>query len=231
MLSSKNILGPKDGRLILSPSQDMVLGMYYLTIVGDISTDKINVYDDVTKIENDVLFKNLTIHSPIIVSTNTYADKFKADIADGYKYFVTTVGRIILNNTLPSTFPYINEVDEKSLLALPSLYMAKKSSDLEKILLNVEKLSPFKKNDIHRIVESVFERYPEEVAITLDAMKEIGFTYSTQSGTSMSIFDIIEAPSRKEILDASQLKVTELGNKYKDGYITDDQRYLETLSI
>jgi DNA-directed RNA polymerase subunit beta' len=231
MLSSKNILGPKDGRLILSPSQDMVLGIYYLTRVGKLFNDEVKVYDNFEKIKSDLLFKEVDIHSIIAVTTKTYADKFKADIKDGKKYFITTVGRIIMNNTLPETFPYLNEVDEKSLLALPGIYLTDKAANIEKIVKNIETLSPFKKNDIHRIVESVFERYPEDVSTTLDAMKEIGFIYSTTSGTSMSISDIIEPPSRDQILTDSQAKVTDLAKKYNAGFLTDDQRYLETLSI
>ena len=120
MLSSKNILGPKDGRLILSPSQDMALGTYYLTKVKADKVGEHRVYRNMNDINNAMKFGNLDAHAVIAVPLTMYADKFAADIKAGYKYLVTSVGRVILNDVPPTTFPFLNETTENSFKGIDS---------------------------------------------------------------------------------------------------------------
>jgi len=232
MMSNTNILGPKDGRLILSPSQDMVLGTYFLTKLKLGSKGERRIYKDWTDIENNLKFHNLEERAMIAVPLAMYAEKFDAEIKAGYKYLITTVGRIIINNKMPKTFPYLNEVNEKAFKVLDSKYLVKSIEDLEGKFKELEdSFEPFKKGNIHRIIEVVFERYPEDIAQVLDDLKDLGFWYSMISGTSMAINDIMEIDRREEILQSGEEKVKELKNLYLDGMLTDDQRYQQVLKV
>jgi len=112
----------------------------------------------------------------IAVPLAMYAEKFDAEIKAGYKYLITTVGRIIVNNKMPKTFPYLNEVNEKAFKVLDSKYLVKSIEDLEGKFKELEdSFEPFKKGNIHRIIEVVFERYPEDIAQVLDDLKDLGF--------------------------------------------------------
>jgi DNA-directed RNA polymerase subunit beta' len=112
MMSNTNILGPKDGRLILSPSQDMVLGTYYLTKVKEGSVGEYRVLKDYNEMEEHLRFKNIKESSVVAIPLTMYKDKFAADIKAGYKYLITSVGRIIINDKLPKSFTYLSNVSE-----------------------------------------------------------------------------------------------------------------------
>ena len=98
----------------------MALGTYYLTKVKSGQKGELKVYRNMNDIDNAIRFGNLDTHAVIAIPTSMYPTKFAADIKAGYKYVVTSVGRVILNDALPTSFPYLNEIDEKSFKAINS---------------------------------------------------------------------------------------------------------------
>ncbi len=232
MLSNKNILGPKDGNLILSPSQDIILGMYYLTKVREGNIGSRRIVKDFNELSNFIFTKHTHIHSVVAMPLTTFGDKFKDEIKEGSKYIVTSVGRLLLNEVLPEDFPFINEVNATSLKGDASAWIAKDASKLEAAFVKAEaELKPLKKGDISKLIETVFERKPEFIADVLDAIKALGFKYSMISGASMAVSDIVDIDTREAIIAEGDKKVDVLWNMTNEGLITDDQRYQEVLKV
>lgn len=232
MLSTKNILGPKDGKLILAPSQDIVLGIYYLTKSNSKAVGSNRYYSDYEEIHNLISMEKLHIHSHIIIPLVEYKAKFREEIEKGYKYLFTTVGRVILNNILPSDFHYINELEDLKQAKIDEKYLLRSAAEFESVFKKfVESFKPFNKQTLTSIIESVFESKREEIIKVLDLIKSIGFYYSMISGTSMSIKDIIDIKNKEAILKESDKKVSNLQEQTDEGLITDDQRYTSVLKV
>ncbi len=233
MLSSKNILGAKDGKLTLSPSQDIILGLYYLTKVKKLKEpSKIRFFNSIDEIENLYEIDMLDIHEEILLDLNVFHDKFINDIDKGYKYLITTVGRVFINNQLPKNFVYLNILNENAFKAIPTSFLVKDFDNFEERLDNAYNLfHPFKKSQIASFIEAVFEKNEDEIAETLDNIKDLGFRFSMISGSSMAISDILEIDNREEIINGGDAKVEKLKQMYEDGYLTDDQRYLQVLDV
>ncbi len=232
MLSNKNILGPKDGKLILSPSQDIILGMYYLTKVQADNKGSRRIFANYDELNNFLITNNTHIHSVAAMPLSVFGEKFANEIKDGYKYVVSTVGRFLVNKELPESFPFINEVNSSSLKENDVNYLAKGASLLEGIFTKAEtELSPFKKGDVSKLIETVFERNKEAIADVLDAVKSLGFHYSMISGASMAITDIVDINDRETVISEGDKKVAFLQQKTDEGIITDDQRYQEVLKV
>ncbi len=232
MLSSRNVLGPKDGKLILTPSQDIVLGTYYLTKVKAGLAGGNQVYKSIIDIKNLISLNKLSVHAIIALPISVMAAKFKHEKEHGYKYFVTTVGRLLLNEKLPEDFTYINEVNSSAFNSLDKKYLAKDASELVEIFNNFASyVKPFKKAQLANIIENVFEKKADDIAYVLDAVKALGFEYSMWSGASMAITDIVDVKEREEIIKLGEKKVEELNDLFKEGFLTDDQRYLQVLKV
>ncbi len=230
ILSTKNILGPKDGKLIVTPSQDIILGLYFLT--KSRKTENIRVILNNKELNSLMVMKNVHIHDTVIIPLTMFEEKFVADIKAGNKYLVTTVGRILLSKALPTDFIYINNVNEKSLKAVPSKFLIKDVKDMTKTFEEINgTFDPIKKASVSLLIETVFDRNRDEIPDVLDAIKELGFTYSMMSGASMAISDIIEPNDKDEILAKGDVKTKEYKEAADEGLITDDQRYLGVLKV
>ncbi len=232
MLSNKNILGPKDGKLILSPSQDIILGMYYLTKTkaGNVGSRRIFAnFDEL----NNFLFTNQThIHSIVAMPVSVFGTKFEKQIEEGAKYIVSSVGRLLVNEILPEEFVFVNTVDHDTLKGNNSQWIANSADELLKIFDKAEEeFAPFKKGDISKLIETVFERNKDSIADVLDEVKSLGFKYSMISGASMAVSDIIDIETREEIISKGDEHVGKLWAMKNEGLITDDQRYQEVLKV
>ncbi len=231
MLSNKNILGAKDGKLILSPSQDIILGLYYLTQTNK-ENNRPRFFNSVIDVKNALELDIIDIHDLIFMPLKTFEDKFVNEINKGQKYFITTVGRILINDILPKDFVYVNNVSEGSLLKIDSEFVFDDLGKVESIWDEAfNQLSPIKKNQVSKLIETIFERNREEISEALDSIKSIGFKYSMISGSSMAISDILEIDNRQEIIDAGDKQANKLKTQYENGFITDDQRYLGVLDV
>ncbi|XMB71793.1 DNA-directed RNA polymerase subunit beta' [Mycoplasmatota bacterium WC30] len=246
MLASNNILAPKDGKPIVTPSQDMVLGNYYLTMekAGAIGEGSVfRNYDEVMlAYENKVV----TLHSRIALRLNeddlkmvlvtndeTDIDKttelsLKHRVPSQYKnyYLVTTPGKLIFNKILPSSFPYINEPTKTNLQdKTPDKYFIAPGIDIPEAIGKMETVSPFKKKYLSLIIAEIFAIYKiNETSKMLDKMKNIGFKYSTISGITVAASDVEVYSKKQEVLKKHNSKVDEITDLYNMGMLTDNER-------
>ncbi len=250
MLASNNILAPKDGKPIVTPSQDMVLGNYYLTLekVGEPGEGTVyRNYDEVMlAYENDIL----TLHSRIAVKVDDGAAKIQiiSDELDEENptdkensgvflknripeskldnYLITTPGKLIFNKILPESFPYLNEPTQYNLdVETPERYFIEQGANIPEIIKSQEIVSPFKKKYLSLIIAKIFAVYKiNETSKMLDKMKNIGFQYSTLAGITVSASDVEVYSKKSEILDKHDQKVDEIYNLYDIGLLTDEER-------
>ena len=226
MLGANNILSPKDGKPIVTPSQDMVLGNYYLTMEKAGEPNEGKVY----KNPNDVLMayerREITLHTRIALPVNSFRHKlFMDDQKD--KYLVTTVGKIIFNEILPDTFPYLNEGTKDNIEGFtPNKYLLEMGTDIPKAIKEMEVVAPFAKKTFGSIIAQVFKRYKTtETSIMLDKLKDLGFKYSTIAGITVSAADVITTDKKHEIVERAQEVVDKITKQYQRGLITDEERH------
>ena len=255
MLASNNILGPKDGKPIVTPSQDMVLGNYYLTLEttkaefekkaeaarnsGDLEAAELyEIYalseGKVFRSVDDVLLayqtKQIHLHNRIaILGSALLKTNFTEEMNNSY--LLTTVGKIIFNLIFPSDFPYLNQVSEnKNNLneTLPE-YFVKKGTDIRALFLERPTLAPFKKKDLSLIINEIFQKYDRfgkpKTSAVLDKMKDQGFKYATVAGFTVSIADIEVLGGKSDILKDGDEKVEMITQMYNDGLLTDSERH------
>ena len=228
MLGSNNILNPRDGKPVVTPSQDMILGNYYLTmeVVGE--ENEGHVYKDFD--EANMAYKNgaITLHTRIFVDVSYLnQEKFKKNKLPS-KYLFTTLGKMIFNNILPDEFPYLNDASEANLVdKTPEKYFldVKNIEASRNNLLAQPAVEPFKKKNIARIIAEVFKRFKiTETSRMLDRIKDLGFKYSTIAGFTISMEDVINYKGKQERIEVADKKVDEITSFYKLGLVTNKER-------
>lgn len=232
MLAAQNILNPKDGKPVVTPSQDMVLGNYYLTLERKGAIGEGMVFKD--REEALIAYQNGYVHLHTRVAVHAGSLKNPTFTEEqNKKLLLTTVGKLIFNEILPKSFPYINEpttsnLEEKT----PAKYFVDPSANIKEILEERELVSPFKKGYLGKIIAEVFKRYKiTATSKMLDRMKDLGFKYSTKAGITISIADITVLPQKYEILEDAQSKVDNVQKQFRRGLITEDERYDRVISI
>ncbi len=185
MLSSKNLLKPADGEVVVDATKDMVLGNYYLTHLkfGETKAQKI-----------------FSSSNEAILAYETGAIKLQTliKVPVGGHLIETTVGRIFFNEILPADFGFRNETMTKKVL--------------------------------QRLMGEVFVRYGgEETASVIDLVKDLGFTYSTASGVSVSLDDYLVPESKTGVLADGEKQAAQISSQYDQGLITEDERYQRTV--
>ena len=232
MLGANNILHPKSGEPVVTPAQDMVLGNYYLT------TEKVDEKNEgrVFKDSNEALMEyergNLPLHTRIALPVSSFKHKlFAEDHANDY--LITTVGKIIFNEILPDTFPYINEPTKENITKITlSKYFLKRGSNIKEEISKLPLVAPFQVKTLKEIIAQIFKLYKTtETSIMLDRLKDLGFKYSTVSGTTMSNFDIITAKSKPEIIKESKKTVANINKQYARGLITEEERFQSVVKV
>lgn len=189
MMSSMNILLPASGRAIAVPSQDMILGIYYLSLVKEGVKGEHKLFTDVNEVKIALDMGQIDLHA-----------KIRTKI-DG-KIILTTVGRLIIHEILPSFVPV-------------TLW--------NKIL---------KKKDIGALVDFIYKEAGYEVTPRfLDNLKNLGFKYATQAGMSISIDDIIVPDSKIEHIKKAKKDVIEVQKQFSQGLLTEQERYNKTIDI
>ena len=226
MLSASNILNPKDGKPIVTPSQDMVLGNCYLTIEKEGEENEAKVY----KNPNEALMayerREITLHTRIVLPVKSFKYKlFTEEQQD--KYLVTTVGKIIFNEILPDSFPYINEGTKENIEGItPSKYFIPMGSNIPEEIAKMPLVQPFIKKTLGWLIAQVFKRYKTtETSIMLDKLKDLGFKYSTVAGVTVSIADVVRSDDKHEIIEKAKAKVDKINKQYQRGLITEAERY------
>jgi DNA-directed RNA polymerase subunit beta' len=232
MLAAQNILNPKDGKPVVTPSQDMVLGSYYLTLEKRNDPGEGSVFYSISEAINAYDHGYVTLHSRIAipaknVGKNVFTEKQKDAL------LVTTVGKLIFNEIFPADFPYINEPSKENLVRTPDKYFIfEKGTNVKEFIQNIEEPSALKKGHLGTIIAECFRRFGTTVTSeVLDKVKELGYKYSTKAGITISVSDVTVPEEKKDILAKADEEVKKVLKQYRRGLITDDERYERVISI
>ena len=232
MLGANNILSPKDGKPIVTPSQDMVLGNYYITIEEAGLENEGKVYKNSNEAIMAYERKEISLHTRIVVPTSSFRHKLFTDEQKN-KYLVTTAGKLIFNEILPDSFPYINEGTESNIEGItPNKYFLEMGTDIKEAIKEMPLVEPFVKKTLEKIIAQVFKRYKTtETSIMLDKLKDLGFKYSTLAGITVSMSDVVTSNDKEEIIKESQATVDKVNKQFQRGLITEEERYNSVISI
>ena len=214
MLSTNNVLSPASGNPIVSPSQDMVIGLYYITECHeDLETAKFNFVDFN---EAQVAYENghIGLQTPINVRVGDLAgnpemhSELKGRFSelltdqpiDGNQLMQTTLGRLHFNSIMPTDFPYIQ--------------------------------ASVRKPEMKKIISEVIERYNKaELRIFLDSMKSVGFTFGAKAGLTVAMNDVKTPPSKNQILEKYEAEAEKVEKLYSDDIITETERKQKIIEI
>ena len=226
MLAAQNILNPKDGKPVVTPSQDMVLGNYYLTMEQEGRVGEGMFFKDMD--EAILAYNNgyVHLHSRIAIPASSLPDKPFTDWQKE-RMMVTTVGKLLFNEIMPNEFPYLNEPTMENLeVATPDKYFLEAGANIKEEIAGREIVPPFKKKNLGQIIAEVFKRFHiTETSMMLDRMKDLGYKFSTRAGLTVGIADISVADNKKEILEEAHKQVDNISKLFRRGLITDDERY------
>ena len=202
MLSANNLLKPQDGKPVTVPSQDMVLGSYYLTIDCDTEKGAGKVFRN----EDEALMAYdegvIGIHAPIKVRRSVVVDgETVTGIVDA------TAGRLIFNQKIPQDLGFIERHTKEDMLKL-------------------EIMQTCGKKQLGKIIDKCIRKHGfNTTAEVLDAIKAMGYKYSTKGALTVSFSDIAVPEQKQSLIEASEKKVAAIDRKYKRGFITDTERY------
>ncbi len=232
MLGANNILSPKDGKPIVTPSQDMVLGNYYITMEKAGIGGEGRVFKDANEAIEAYERRELTLHARIALPAKSLKYKTFTD-EQKEMYLVTTPGKLIFNEVLPDGFQYINEPTDDNFENLtPMKYFLPKGTNIPEAIKEMPLVKPFPQGALKSIIAQIFKRYKTtETSIMLDRLKDLGFKYSTLSGISISIADVETSEKKHEIVEKSQKVVDTINKQYRRGLITDRERYEKVCAV
>ena len=226
MLAAQNILNPKDGKPVVTPSQDMVLGNYYLTMEQEGRVGEGMFFKDMD--EAILAYNNgyVHLHSRIAIPASSLPHKPFTEWQKE-RMMVTTVGKLLFNEIMPNEFPYLNEPTMENLeVATPDKYFLEAGANIKEEIAGREIVPPFKKKNLGQIIAEVFKRFHiTETSMMLDRMKDLGYKFSTRAGLTVGIADISVADNKKEILEEAHKQVDNISKLFRRGLITDDERY------
>ncbi|WP_269435774.1 DNA-directed RNA polymerase subunit beta' [Gracilibacillus suaedae] len=232
MLAAQNILNPKDGKPVVTPSQDMVLGNYYVTMERENAIGEGMVFKDIN--EALIAYQNGFVHlhtrvaiQPASLNKEAFTETQKD------KLMITTVGKLIFNDMLPESFPYMNEPTQQNLeVATPDKYFVEPGANIKEEIAQRDIIPPFKKGILGDIIAEVFKKFKiSETSKMLDRMKDLGFAYSTKAGITVGVSDIVVLAEKEEILAEAQDKVDKVLKQFRRGLITDEERYDRVISV
>jgi DNA-directed RNA polymerase subunit beta' len=232
MLAAQNILNPKDGKPVVTPSQDMVLGNYYLTLEREDAIGEGSIFKDTNEALMSYHNGNVHLHTRVAVQAGSLNNKTFTE-EQNKKLLITTIGKLIFNEILPDSFPYINEPTRSNLeTRTPDEFFVEQGTDVREFIKNAEIIKPFKKGFLGDVIAEVFKRFKIiETSKMLDRMKDLGFEYSTKAGMTVGISDIVVLSGKEEILDEAQKKVDNVLKQFRRGLVTEEERYDRVISI
>ena len=256
MLASNNILAPKDGKPIVTPSQDILIGNYYLTMesdekeflkkinnyekVGDF--EEANKYREFIKMEGKV-FKDIDevikcyelgkihLHNRIAMPAKALRKTcFTKEQSESY--LITTVGKVIFNLIFPSDFPYLNSKNKENLIATPDTDFVKKGTNIKEYIKNMPLKESIEKKFITQIIDSVYHRYgTTKTSAILDKIKDYGYKYSTISGLTVAYSDISDVTSKDKLVKLGDEQVNYIEKLYDKGFLTDEERHQKVIEL
>ena len=214
MLSTNNVLSPASGNPIVSPSQDMVIGLYYITEChDDLESASLN-FVDFNEAQIAYESGHIGLQTPINVRVGDlagssemygelkgrFSELITEEPVDGSKLMKTTLGRMHFNSILPKDFPYVQ--------------------------------ASVRKPEMKKIISEVIERYNKaELRIFLDSMKSVGFKYGAKAGLTVAMNDVKTPPSKNQILEKYENEAEKVEKLYKEDIITETERKQKIIEI
>ncbi len=223
MMASDNILKPADGHAVTMPSQDMILGLFYLSTVKDGAKGQGRIFSSLAEARMALDRGDIDMQSKVLLRVDadfvlpkgwepgevTVVDEAlpgheavvkEERFADGTTLFATSFGRVLFNETLPVDYPFVNEQVAKGKLS--------------------------------SIVDEIAAEYStEQVAATLDALKDLGFTRAPWSGVTMAFSDIVAPENHEEIVAEYEEQARKVNDQYDMGLLTDEERRQELINL
>ena len=214
MLSTNNVLSPAHGRPIVTPSQDMVIGIYYMSEVVEGEPGAGRAFIDIDEALMAYDLGELGLHAPIRLRVGALAGDperrgqlplplhrlFDPEPVDGSRPLGTTLGRALLNQAFPADFPYVN--------------------------------ATVMKNDLKALIEDVIEEYDKTtVERFLDSIKDLGFRFATRAGLTIGLEDVKTPQDKPQILQEFEGRAAKAETEYRKGVITDDERRQALIEI
>jgi len=202
MLSTANLLSPADGSPVVAPTQDMVLGCYYLTMDeqprrGKAARSRVRSFVDEAEAVLAHQLRTIDLHEPIEVSVRTW-DAVAEDLVDERRR--TTVGRVLFNQILPDQLRYNDEVMDRG--------------KLKKLV-----------DECYRLLG------PSETAHLVDGIKSVGFDYATRGGLTIGLWDIVVPKDKGSRLSDADRAIADIDRQYQRGLITEDERYEQVVEL
>ena len=245
MLGANNILGPKDGKPIVTPGQDLVLGNFYLNMEATAEEfynkaerlEKLGLPNEAAKWRrygdneghiykdvNEVLmaYQVGVVHLHTRIAIPGYAlHKTGFTEKQNNSYLLTSVGKIIFNNVFPADFPYLNDASAESLKKTPDSEFVPFGTDVKKEIQSRKVTPEFKKKDLGNLIAAVFDKYKiNGTSDILDSLKDMGYLYSTTAGMTVALSDISIAPNKEQIVNAGKEKADQLNALRDRGLLT-----------
>ncbi len=208
MLAANNLLKPSDGKPVTVPTQDMVLGSYYLTITKEGEKGEGKVFRDFDEAIMAYSEGYVTLHALIRVRVSKYVNGKKRS-----KIIETTVGRIIFNQPIPQDLGFVDRTNEDEMFNLEINFKVGKKQ-LEKIVSICI--------DVHGVATT------SEV---LDKIKAQGFKYSTKGAITVAVSDAVIPPQKEEYLKEADEKISNIIKQYRRGLISNDERYALVIDV
>lgn len=201
MMATRNLLKPSDGQPIVGPSKDMVLGVYYLTLMVDGRKGEGSTFGSMEEVETAYELGYVDIHAKIKLQVETYFKDDHNRYADGKAHrrvIETSPGRVLFNMALPKEFHFVNRVLDKG--------------------------------GVNALINRVYRLVGDDATIDMvDAIKNIGFKYATISGTTIAVADLTIPEERQGILDEALQRVNEIDRQYRRGLLTEEEQYQRTI--
>lgn len=233
MLAAHNILNPKDGKPVVTPTQDMVLGPYYLTIEKEGANGEGRVFADPDEVRMAYQDRQIDLHCRIAIPVRSL-NKPSFSPAQQEAMLITTPGKLIFNEVFPRNFPYLHSGAKTNLLeGTPNeTFVFEKGVNLvERVQARAVPKAIIKK-DLGNILGECFRRYgTTQTAEILDRVKKLGFHYSTRAGITISVADIVVPEAKREIIEEAENKQHKLDVQYRRGLITEEEKYMSFSQI
>ena len=209
MLSANNLLAPKDGKPIVVPTQDMILGSYYLTIIKDDESDKTK--KNFASEEEALMayeFNYIDLHERIRVKRTAEFDGERVT-----NVVETSVGRIIFNDAIPQDIGIVDRTKKENVNKYEVDFLVGKS-------------------ELGLIIDKCIKKHgTTKTSIVLDKIKELGFKYSTKGAITVSITDLKIPEIKKELITEADKKVEKYNTNYKKGLMTDEERHARVIEV
>ena len=201
MMATRNLLKPADGQPIVGPSKDMVLGVYYLTLIHDGRIGEGRSFSSLDEVEMAYEMGLVDIHAKIKLYTETYFDDQGVRYADNKprrRIIDTSPGRVLFNRALPAEWRFVNQLLDKG--------------------------------GVNALINRVYRALGDEATIKMvDDIKDIGFRYATISGVTVAVADLTIPEERDAILTEARRRVDEIDRQYRRGLLTEEEQYQRTV--